>query len=99
VRNDSESVLRLAILIADGAGEILFWNAEAQQALDRLGRRSVGRLDDLFTAETLEHMRGRRAWVAVSPRGAAGVSWRVRARQLLDSGRSLLLFQADPARF
>jgi hypothetical protein len=87
-------VLRLAILIADTAGEILFWNAEAEQALDQLSR-SVRCLDDIFTPEALERLRAKRSWATVSPREAANVTWRVRARHLIDSGRSLFLFVAD----
>lgn len=89
-------VLRLAILIVDTAGEILFWNAEAQQALERMSRRtSVACLDDIFAPEVLERLNGH--WAVVSPRDAAGVTWRVRARHLIDSGRSLFLFFADDA--
>jgi hypothetical protein len=40
---------------------------------------------------------GKREWLTVKPRGAAGV-WRVRARRLLDSGRSLVFFFADEVR-
>jgi hypothetical protein len=88
------AVLHPAVLIADQTGDILFWNDKAREALERLG--NAGCLDDLFDGEAQERLFGRREWVAVTPRGAADV-WRVRARRLLDSGRSLVFFFADPA--
>jgi hypothetical protein len=88
------AVLRLAILIADTAGEILFSNPEAEQALNELSR-SVHCLDDIFTPEALERLRAKRSWTAVSPREATHLTWRVRARHMIDSGRSLFLFFAD----
>jgi hypothetical protein len=87
-------VLHPGVLIADSRGDILFWNAKAQEALERLG--NAGCLDDLFDADALECLFGRREWLTVRPRGAAAV-WRVRARRLLDSGRSLVFFFADEA--
>jgi hypothetical protein len=86
------SVLHPGVLIADSSGDILFWNAEARAALESLG--NAGCLDDLFDADALERLFGKREWLTVKPRGAAGV-WRVRARRLLDSGRSLVFFFAD----
>jgi hypothetical protein len=88
-------VLHPGVLIADSSGDILFWNAKAREALEHLG--DAGCLDDLFDAEALERLFGRREWLTLKPRGAAGV-WRVRARRLLDSGRSLVFFFADEAR-
>ena len=90
------AVLRLAILIADAAGEILYWNAEAQEALERLpGKGQGGRLNDVFAPEVLERLRAIRSWVVVKPAGAPGVAWKVRTRHLLDSGRSMFLFFSD----
>jgi hypothetical protein len=88
-------VLHPGVFIADSSGDILFWNAKAQEALERLG--NAGCLDDLFDADSLERLFGKREWLTVKPRGAAGV-WRVRARRLLDSGRSLVFFFADEVR-
>src|SRR5262245_44085383 len=88
-------VLHPGVLIADSSGDILFWNAQAREALERLG--DAGCLDDLFDAEAIERLFGRREWLTLKPRGAAGL-WRVRARRLLDSGRSLVFFFADEAR-
>lgn len=85
-------VLHPAVLIADHTGDILFWNDKAREALERLG--NAGCVDDLFDEEALERLFGRREWLAVTPRGAANV-WRVRARRLLDSGRSLVSFFAE----
>jgi hypothetical protein len=93
-RSDAGPVLRLAILIADTAGEILFSNPEAEQALEKLSH-SVHCVDDIFTPEALDRLRSRRSWAAVSPREAAHLTWRVRARHMIDSGRSLFLFFAD----
>ena len=91
-------VLRLAVLIADAAGEILFWNAEAEEALRRLpGGRSVRLLQDLFAADAIAGFHQRKAWSVLSPMGAAGITWRVRGRSLVDSGRSLVLFLAGAA--
>jgi hypothetical protein len=89
------SVLHPGVFITDSSGDILFWNAKAREALERLG--DAGCLDDLFDAEALERLFVRREWLTLKPRGAAGV-WRVRARRLLDSGRSLVFFFADEAR-
>ena len=88
-------VLHPGVFITDATGDILFWNAKAQEALERLG--NAGCLDDLFDAEALERLFGKREWLTVKPRGAAAV-WRVRARRLLDSGRSLVFFFADEVR-
>jgi hypothetical protein len=85
-------VLHPGVLIADSRGDILFWNAKAKEALETLG--NAGCLDDLFDADSLERLFGRREWLAVTPRGAAA-QWRVRGRRLLDSGRSLVFFFAD----
>jgi hypothetical protein len=89
------SVLHPGVLIADARGDILFWNEKARETLERLG--DAGCLDDLFDAEALERLFVRREWLTLKPRGAAGV-WRVRARRLLDSGRSLVFFFTDEAR-
>lgn len=88
-------VLHPGIFIADSSGDILFWNAKAREALEQLG--NAGCLDDLFDAGEFEQLFGKREWLMVTPRGAAGV-WRVRARRLLDSGRSLVFFFADEVR-
>ena len=88
-------VLHPGVLIADSSGDILFWNAKAEEALQRLG--NAGCLDDLFDADSLERLFGRREWLTVKPRGGA-VEWRVRARRLLDTGRSLVFFFADEVR-
>ena len=87
-------VLHPGVLIADSSGDILFWNAKAQEALELLG--DAGCLEDLFDAESLERLFGRREWLSVTPRGAAA-QWRVRGRRLIDSGRSLVFFFADAA--
>ena len=87
-------VLHPGVLIADSSGDILFWNDKAREALERLG--DAGCLEDLFDADSLERMFGRREWLALTPRGA-GNAWRVRGRRLLDSGRSLVFFFADAA--
>ena len=92
---ETRSVLHPGVLIADSRGDILFWNDKAREALERLG--DAGCLDDLFDAEALERLFGRREWLTLKPRGASGL-WRVRARRLLDSGRSLVFFFADEAR-
>ncbi len=89
------SVLHPGVFIADASGDILFWNAKAREALEQLG--NAGCLDDLFDAEALDLLFGKREWLTVKPRGAAG-PWRVRARRLLDSGRSLVFFFADEVR-
>ena len=86
------AVLHPGVLIADSRGDILFWNAKAREALETLG--DAGCLEDLFDAESLEQLFGRREWLAVTPHGA-GNAWRVRGRRLLDSGRSLVFFFAD----
>jgi hypothetical protein len=84
-------VLHPGVFIAGPTGDILFWNDKAREALEHLG--NAGCLDDLFDADALERLFGRREWVAVTPRGTADV-WRVRVRRLLDSGRSLVFFFA-----
>ena len=85
--------LRLAILITDAAGEILYWNAQAEAALERLpSARSIQQVDRIFTPATLDHLRRGGRWATVSPIGAPDTSWSVRARYLIDSGRSLFLF-------
>jgi hypothetical protein len=49
-------VLHPGVLIADSSGDILFWNAKAREALERLG--DAGCLEDLFDAEALERLFG-----------------------------------------
>jgi hypothetical protein len=94
----SQSVLRLAILIADAAGEILFWNEDAREALERLsGDHPVGGLRDIFSADVLDRLQARGSWVVVRARGAPDVAFRVRVRRLFDTGRSLFLFFPDSA--
>jgi hypothetical protein len=88
-------VLRLAILIADAAGEILYWNSEAQRAVESLsGGGPIDWLHDLFPLEALERLRSRRAWTVVNPHGAGDTAWRVRSPQPIAGGRSLYLFLA-----
>lgn len=87
-------VLHPGVLIADSSGDILFWNAKAKEALELLG--DAGCLDELFDADALEQLFARRDWLDVKPRGCAA-TWRVRGRRMLDSGRSLVFFFADPS--
>jgi PAS domain-containing protein len=96
-RLDEARVLRLALLITDPGGEILYWNREAEKAFEALPPdRSVRKLDELFSPETIEELRDRRGWTRVSPMGAPGTSWKMRARDPISSGRSLFLFYAEP---
>jgi len=92
------TVLRLALLITDPSGEILFWNAEARDALDALpAGQTVSKLDELFSQETIERLEKGRGWAVLNPIGAPHTSWSVRARHLIHSGRSLFLFFTRPA--
>lgn len=95
--SSSGPVLHLGILIANTAGEILFWNARARDVLERGSQgHPVGQIRDLFSPDVLERLRASGAWIAVASPGAVKGALRVRARPF-DSDRSLFLFFADEA--